>query len=162
MSCVVICNSDEKGIDPDVFVTTVLTMMPVRNSTAANPNQWSSVLLDISARSPHPRRCREWRISPANVSRTVSKALKLKRHLNTVHAANSCITARFMDHNKTFPDSELIKKCAVDLAAHVLSHDEKKEKTVVELCYVLPSADTMKSQDRNRHQKMQLIFLIGG
>lgn len=59
-----------------------------------------------------------------------------------------------MDHNKTFPDSELIKKCAVDLAADVLSHDEKKEKTVVELCYVLPSADTTKSQDRNRHQKM--------
>ena len=28
--------------------------------------------------------------------------------------------------------------CAVDLVANVLSHDEKKEKMIVELCYVLP------------------------
>lgn len=58
MSCV-ICNSDEKRINPDVFVTTVPTIMPVRNTMVANLNQWSSVLLHISPRSLRPQQCHE-------------------------------------------------------------------------------------------------------
>ena len=44
---------------------------------------------------------------------------------------------------KPFAEAELIKKCAVEMAAEVLSHDEKNKKGVVELLKQVPlSANT--------------------
>ncbi|KAM3833953.1 protein FAM200A-like [Diretmus argenteus] len=42
---------------------------------------------------------------------------------------------------KPFADAELIKKCAIDMAGQVLSHDDKNKKIVVELLKQVPLSD---------------------
>ena len=82
------------------------------------------------------------------------------KHVNVVQAARSIMNNSILAQEsataatlqvswpltkakKPFADAELIKKCAVEMAAEVLSHDEKKKKAVVELLKRVPLSANM-------------------
>ncbi len=127
--------------------TCLICMQTVAVCKAENLKRHFNTMHSASFTANYPAKSEQRKQKIANMitsyKHSVSTMSKSTSAQERATAASLQVTWNLAKAKKPFADADLIKKCAIDMAGEVLSHDEKNKKTVVELLKQVPlSANT--------------------
>lgn len=127
--------------------TCLICMQTDAVSKAENLKQHFNTMHAVSFNTNYPTKSDQRKCKIANMltsyKQSVSTMNKSTSAQESATAASLQVSWTLTKAKKPFAAAELIKKCAVEMATEVLSHDEKNKKAVVELLKQVPlSANT--------------------